>query len=213
MESGNDNAIIASSRLCVKFLVSTRPSLNRTIIAPSLSILPCHSPFPCAIALNSVRWRDMPARETCQLRERLQAAPGGNRPRRTNPSEKWRALSFRLRLDVTRTNNAAERATSGSETNRKTVRGDKSEEGTLNGLGLTRRAWRGRDGLQLSGLGAARRNAVRRGSCVLRNPPQRRPTVSGTLAAGLRKLRKSTLGERRGGLRTQSRRLLPSLLS
>ena len=171
----NNNAIIAylrPSRLCVKFLVSTRPSLNRTIIAPSLSILPCHSPFPCAIALNSVRRRDMLARETCQMRERLQAAPGGNRPRRTDPSEKRRALLCRRQTPPNRSPKSALRqarsggrchsaagGTSRGRTTRRSARqaaarqsarrsgGNKSEEGTLNGLGMTRRAWRGRDGL------------------------------------------------------------------
>ena len=69
---------------------------------------------------------------------------------------KWRApLCHRRRRDVPWTNNAAERAISGSKIRYKTVRGYKSEDWMPNGFGLRRRAWSGRDGLELSELVAA----------------------------------------------------------
>ena len=75
---------------------------------------------------------------------------------RVDLSGKWRALlRHRRRGDVPWTNNAAERAIGGSKIRRKTVRGYKSEDGMLNGFGLRRRAWSGRDGLDMSELVAA----------------------------------------------------------
>ena len=54
-------------------------------------------------------------------------------------SEKWRApLRHRRRRDVPWTSNAAERAIGGGKIRYKTVKGYKSEDGTLNGFGLTR---------------------------------------------------------------------------
>ena len=47
-----------------------------------------------------------------------------------------------------------------------------SEDGMLNGLGLTQWAWSGRDGLELSELVAAQLRALRWGNCALRNPPE-----------------------------------------
>ena len=71
-------------------------------------------------------------------------------------SGKWRALlCHRRRRDVPRTNNAAERAIGRSKIRHKTVRGYKSEDGMLNGFGLTQWAWSGRDGLDVSELVAA----------------------------------------------------------
>ena len=70
-------------------------------------------------------------------------------------SGKWRALlCHRRRGDVPWTNNMTERAIGRSKIRCKTVRGD-SESGLLNGLGLTRRAWSGSNGLELSELVAA----------------------------------------------------------
>ena len=64
---------------------------------------------------------------------------------------KWRALlCHRRRRDVPWTNNAAERAIGRSKIRYKTVRWYKSEDWMLNGFGLRRRAWSGRDGLELS---------------------------------------------------------------
>ena len=57
--------------------------------------------------------------------------------------------------DVPWTNNVTERAIGGSKIRRKAVRGCKSEDGMLNGFGLRRWAWSGRDGLELSELVAA----------------------------------------------------------
>ena len=121
-------------------------------------------PAPHVDKVTVVRYR------TLRPRERLQATPRWNRQRRTDPSEKRRALSFRRRLDVTRTNNAAERATSGSKTKRKTVRGDKSEEGTLNGVGADAA------GLERSGRTAT--VGVGRGAAQRRSPGKLRPPKS-----------------------------------
>ena len=77
-------------------------------------------------------------------------------------SEKRRApLCHSRRGDVPCANNATERATGRSEITRKTVRGRKSEYWTLNRfpLTLTRRAWSGEDGLELSGLVTTRRHS------------------------------------------------------
>ena len=64
---------------------------------------------------------------------------------------KWRALLCRRRRgDVQWTNNAAERAIGRSKIMCKTVMGYKSEDWMLNGFGLRRWAWSGRDGLELS---------------------------------------------------------------
>ena len=71
-------------------------------------------------------------------------------------SGKWRALlCHRRRGDVPWTNNVTERAIGRSKIRYKTVRGYKSEDGMLNGFGLTQWAWSGRDGLELSELVAA----------------------------------------------------------
>ena len=48
-----------------------------------------------------------------------------------------------------------ERAIGRSKIRYKTVRGYKSEDGMLNGFGLTQWAWSGRDGLDMSELVAA----------------------------------------------------------
>ena len=62
--------------------------------------------------------------------------------------------------DVPWTNNAAERAIGRSKIRRKTVRGYKSEDWMLNWFGQRRRAWSGRDGLELSELVASQPRAV-----------------------------------------------------
>ena len=99
-------------------------------------------------------------------------------------SGKWRALlCHRRRRDVPRTNNVAERAIGRSKIRCKTVGGYKSEDGMLNGFGLTQWAWSGRDGLDMSDLVAALRRALRRGSCVLRNSPQNAQLFLGRLLA------------------------------
>ena len=80
------------------------------------------------------------------------------------------------------TNSVTERAMDGSKTRRKTARGCKSEDWTLNVFGLTRRAWSGRDGMGLSELVSALRRAVRWGEPLPAKPAQRFPIVSETLA-------------------------------
>ena len=70
----------------------------------------------------------------------------------------------------------------GSKTRRKTARGCKSEDRTLNVFGLTRRVWSGRDGMGLSELVAAPRRAVRWWEPLPPKPAQRCPIVSETLA-------------------------------
>ena len=87
-------------------------------------------------------------------------------------SEKWRALLCRRRRDVPWTNSAAERGIGRSEIRRKTARGYKREDGTMNGFGPTQWAWSGRDGLDMSEPVVALRRAVRWGICALRNPPK-----------------------------------------
>ena len=62
--------------------------------------------------------------------------------------------------DVQWTNNAAERAIGRSKIRYKTVRGYKIEDWMLNGFGLRRWAWSGRDGLDMSDLVAAQRRAL-----------------------------------------------------
>ena len=71
-------------------------------------------------------------------------------------SGKWRTLlCHRRRGDVPWTNNVTEWAIGRSKIRYKTVRGYKSEDGMLNGFGLTQWAWSGRDGLDMSELVAA----------------------------------------------------------
>ena len=53
-----------------------------------------------------------------------------------------------------------ERAIGGNKIRCKTVRGYKSEDGMLNGFGLTQWAWSGQDGLELSELVAAQPRGV-----------------------------------------------------
>ena len=73
------------------------------------------------------------------------------RPRAELIGKRRALLRRRRRGDSPWTNNMTERAIVRS----KTVRGYKSESGMLNGFGLTRRAWSGSDGLELSELVAA----------------------------------------------------------
>ena len=88
-------------------------------------------------------------------------------------SEKWRALLCRRRRrDVPWTNSAAEPGIGRSEIRYKAARRYKSEDGMMNGFGLRRWAWSGRDRLDMSDLVVALRRAVRWGICALRNPPK-----------------------------------------
>ena len=96
-------------------------------------------------------------------------------------TEREAAICHRRRRGVPWTNNVTERATGGSETRRKTVRGRKCEDGMLNGFGLTQRTWSGRDGLALSELVAAPRRADFWGSCALRKPPKDAQPVLGRI--------------------------------
>ena len=71
-------------------------------------------------------------------------------------SEKWRSLTCHLRVrGMPQTNNCTEQTIGRSKIRYRTVRGYKSKEGMMNGLGLTQWAWSGRDGLDLGELIAA----------------------------------------------------------
>ena len=71
-------------------------------------------------------------------------------------SEKWRSLTCHLRVRrMPQTNNCTEQTIGRSKIRYRTVRGYKSEEGMMNGLGLTQWVWSGRDGLDLGELIAA----------------------------------------------------------
>ena len=70
--------------------------------------------------------------------------------------EKWRSLLCHQRVrGMPQTNNCSERAIGRSKIRYKTVRGYKSEEGMMNGMGLTQWVWSGEDGLRLGELLAA----------------------------------------------------------
>ena len=71
-------------------------------------------------------------------------------------SNKWRSLTGYKRIrSLPQTNNCTERVIGRSKIRYKTIRGYKSVEGMLNGLGLTQWIWSGDDGLSLSELVAA----------------------------------------------------------
>lgn len=68
-------------------------------------------------------------------------------------STKWKSLLCHRRYrSVPSTNNCTERVIGRSKIRYKTVRGYKSVNGMLNGLGLTQWVWRGEDGLDMSEL-------------------------------------------------------------
>ena len=78
--------------------------------------------------------------------------------------EKWRSLTCHLRVrGMPQTNNCTERTIGRSKAcaglrsgiRYRTVRGYRSEEGMMNGLGLTQWVWSGADGLDLGDLIAA----------------------------------------------------------
>ena len=70
--------------------------------------------------------------------------------------EKWRSLTCHRRVKgMPQTNNCTERTIGRSKIRYRTVRGYKSEEGMMNGLGLTQWVWSGEDGLDLVDLVAA----------------------------------------------------------
>ena len=69
---------------------------------------------------------------------------------------KWPSLLCRQRVrGMPQTNNCTERTIGRSKIRYKTVRGYKSMEGMMNGLGLTQWVWSGREGLDLGELVAA----------------------------------------------------------
>ena len=71
-------------------------------------------------------------------------------------SEKWRSLTCHRRVrGMSQTNNCTERTIGRSKVRYRTVKGYKSEEGMVNGLGLTQWVWSGADGLNLGDLIAA----------------------------------------------------------
>ncbi len=68
-------------------------------------------------------------------------------------SEKWRSLLCHKRvMGMPQPNNCAERAIGGSKIRYKTVRGYKSIEGMVTGLGLTQWVWSGEEGLDTGEL-------------------------------------------------------------
>ena len=70
--------------------------------------------------------------------------------------EKWRSLTCHQRVrGMPQTNNCTERTIGRSKIRYRTVRGYKSEDGMMNGLGLTQWVWSGRERLDLSELIAA----------------------------------------------------------
>ncbi len=70
--------------------------------------------------------------------------------------EKWRSLTCHQRVrGMPQTNNCTERTIGRSKVRYKTVRGYKSEQGMMNGLGLTQWVWSGQEGLDLGELIAA----------------------------------------------------------
>ena len=70
--------------------------------------------------------------------------------------EKWRSLTCHQRVrGMPQTNNCTERTIGRSKIRYKTVRGYKSEDGMMNGLGLTQWVWSGQEGLDLGELIAA----------------------------------------------------------
>ena len=70
--------------------------------------------------------------------------------------EKWWSLTCHQRVrGMPQTNNCTERTIGRSKIRYKTVRGYKSEEGLMNGLGLTQWVWSGEDVLHLGDLIAA----------------------------------------------------------
>ena len=71
-------------------------------------------------------------------------------------SEKWKSLLCHQRVEgMPQTNNCTERAIGRSKIRYKTVRGYKSMEGMMNGLGLTQWVWSGEEGLDVAQLLAA----------------------------------------------------------
>ena len=67
--------------------------------------------------------------------------------------DKWRSLlCHRRERGVPSTNNCTERVTGRSKIRDKTIRGYKSMDGMMNGLGLTQWAWSGEDGLEVGEL-------------------------------------------------------------
>lgn len=67
--------------------------------------------------------------------------------------EKWRSLTCHQRVrGMPQTNNCTERTIGRSKIRYRTVRGYKSEEGMMNGLGLTQWVWSGMDELDLGDL-------------------------------------------------------------
>ena len=70
--------------------------------------------------------------------------------------DKWRSLTCHQRVrGIPQTNNCTERTIGRSKIRYKTVRGYKSEDGMMNGLGLTQWVWSGQEGLDLGELIAA----------------------------------------------------------
>ena len=92
--------------------------------------------------------------ELLRLERSVRDGDAALRRMRVELSGKWRALLCRRRGDVPWTNNAAERAICRSKIRYK------SEGGMLNGFGLRRWAWSGRDGLELSEPVAALPRAI-----------------------------------------------------
>ena len=70
--------------------------------------------------------------------------------------EKWRSLTCHQRVrEMPQTNNCTERAIGRSKIRYRTVRGYKSDDGMMNGMGLTQWVWSGQEDLDLGELIAA----------------------------------------------------------
>ena len=129
-----------------------------------------------------VTGENMAAADGASTRRRLGAsafgADGSGRRRDSSPHARGAerevagAVMPPPERDVPWTNSVTELAIGRSEIRRKTVRGYKSEDEILNGFGLRRWAWSGRDGLDMSDLVAAQRRAAGWGSCAFQNPPE-----------------------------------------
>ena len=94
-------------------------------------------------------------REMLDMERRVRAEPALRRLV-VELCEKWRSLLCHRRVrGMPQTNNCTERAIGRSKVRYKTVRGYKSVDGMMNGLGLTQWVWSGEDGLDLGELIAA----------------------------------------------------------
>ena len=94
-------------------------------------------------------------RELFNMEPRVRGEPGLRRLV-VELCEKWPSLTCHQRVrGMPQTNNCTEQGIGRSKIRYKTVRGYESEDGMMNGLGLTQWVWSGQDGLDLAELIAA----------------------------------------------------------